>query len=71
MRGSRVSSAGNDMGENDEEEEEEEDTLLGLGGHNSEASDEDDSVGEARSSSCRFRARRSLLTMPRLHPRAG
>lgn len=34
------------MGENDEEEEEEqEDTLLGLGGHNSEASDEDASVG--------------------------
>lgn len=40
-----VSSAGNDMGEN-EEEEEQEDTLLGLGGHNSEASDEESNIGE-------------------------
>lgn len=41
-----VSSAGNGMGENEEEEEEQEDTLLGLGGHNSEASDEESNIGE-------------------------
>lgn len=45
-----VSSAGNGMGGNEDEEEEEdeeqEDTLLGLGGHDSEASDEDGGIGE-------------------------
>eukprot|EP00903_Cladosiphon_okamuranus_P016576 g15291.t1 len=44
MRNSMVSSAGHDLGAGDEEEEQE-DTLLGLGGHNSEASDEEGSVG--------------------------
>eukprot|EP00752_Nemacystus_decipiens_P003083 g2855.t2 len=40
MRTSMLSSAGNGVGENEEEEEEQEDTLLGLGGHTSEPSDE-------------------------------